>query len=235
MSLLVLASTARELACAAPGIAERDLAELRPVSGRIGRRKAVFCVTGVGPLNAALAAGLCLGRAGEAIGRIEAVLNLGLAGAFDLAATPLCSLWLVRREIWPEYGLNDGKSVTARAFRFPQWERPDGAMIYDELAVSGAELFGFAADDPPFAECSSLTVAGITASFDRASQLWNRYHAELENMEGFAVALAAARAGLPCVEVRSVSNKAGPRKGDEKDFDGALAALGRILPTLNLL
>ena len=63
----------------------------------------------------------------------------------------------------------------------------------------------------------------------------NRYRAELENMEGFAVAYACARAGVPCVEIRAVSNKVGPRAADEKDFPGALAALGRILPALGLL
>lgn len=86
-----------------------------------------------------------------------------------------------------------------------------------------------------FLPCRSLTVAGVSASFVRARDLWNRYHAELENMEGFAVAYACARAGLPCVEIRSVSNKVGPRTKEEKDFPGALQALDAVLPSLNLL
>lgn len=235
MALLVMAATARELASAVPGLEDSALAELRPLAGRLGRRDALFCVSGVGPLNAALAAGFCLGLTLDGGQRIEAVLNIGLAGAFDLTDMPLASLWLVQREIWPEYGLNDGQSVTARAFRFPQWERPDGARIYDSLELAGPEALGAEKAESAFGVCDSLTVAGVTASFPRARQLWNLYHAQLENMEGFAVALAAARAGLPCVEIRSVSNKVGPRRADEKDFDGALAALGQILPTLNLV
>ena len=78
-------------------------------------------------------------------------------------------------------------------------------------------------------------MAGVSASANRVRDLWNRYHAELENMEGFAVAYACARVGIPCVEIRSVSNKAGPRAREEKDFPGALAALENILPALNLL
>ena len=54
-------------------------------------------------------------------------------------------------------------------------------------------------------------------------------------MEGFAVAYACAREGIPCVEARSVSNKVGPRANDEKDFPGALRALTRVLPALNLI
>lgn len=167
---------------------------------RLKHGEALACLTGVGPLNAALALGLCLGRA-EAEGRpVDVVLNAGLAGSFELTRLPLRSLCLVREEIWPEFGLHDGQSVTAEAFSFPLWRRPaptDGghADVRDRLSLdnaAGLAALGFrgAEDALPFRPCRSLTVAGVSASFDRARSLWNRYHAELENMEGFAVAYA---------------------------------------------
>ena len=242
--LLVCAATAAELAHAAPGlVAEDALRELTPVPVRLKGREALFCVTGVGPVNAALALGFCFGltsgaaKGGPAAYRIGAVLNVGLAGAFDLEATPLRALCLVEEEIWPEYGLNDGSSVTARAFSHPQWREADGAPgdVYDRLRLADA---GVVARREPTADAflprRSLTVAGVSASFARARELANRHRAELENMEGFAVAYACARAGVPCVEVRAVSNKVGPRAAGEKDFPGALAALGGILPALGL-
>ena len=70
---------------------------------------------------------------------------------------------------------------------------------------------------------------------NEAADLRARYAAGLENMEGFAVAYACARMGIACVGIRSVSNKVGPRAQDEKDFPGALAALTRVLPALNLI
>lgn len=248
-ALLVCAATARELAAAAPGVAprENELAELRPVPVRLKGRPALFCVTGVGPVNAALAMGFCFGLTSESAGedgqapggglRIGAVLNVGLAGAFDLAETPLRALCLVEEEIWPEYGLNDGSSVTARAFSYPQWRKADGAPedVYDRLRLADAGAVARREPAPgAFLPRRSLTVAGVSASFARAREMANRHRAELENMEGFAVAYACARAGVPCVEVRAVSNKVGPRAADEKDFPGALAALAGVLPALGL-
>lgn len=249
-ALLVCAATARELAAAAPALVPEPerLAELRPVPARLKDRPALLCVTGVGPVNAALALGFCFGltSAGDNAGpeaeistlRIGAVLNVGLAGAFDLRETPLCALCAVREEIWPEYGLNDGTSVTARAFGFPLWSRNDGAPgdVHDRLPLAEtARVARRGAPPEAFLPRRSVTVAGVSASFARARDLADRYGAELENMEGFAVAYACARAGVPCVEIRAVSNKVGPRAPEEKDFPGALAALGAILPALGLV
>lgn len=247
-ALLVCAATAHELACAAPSLiaSEDELAELRPIAARLNGQPALFCVTGVGPINAALALGFCFGltssgaqaREDMASLRIGRVLNIGLAGGFDLELTPLRSLCVITEEIWPEYGLHDGISVTAQAFSYPQWRKADGAPedVYDRLSLADAsELARHKPDAGIFRSCRSLTVAGVSASFARAHELANRYQAQLENMEGFAVAYACARAGVPCAEIRAVSNKVGPRSSDEKDFGGALKALGGILPALGLL
>ena len=76
---------------------------------------------------------------------------------------------------------------------------------------------------------TSLSVAGVSASRQRVGQLRQAHPgALLENMEGFAVALACARQGIACVEVRSVSNRVGPRAPHETDFPGAMRRLADI-------
>ncbi|MDR2819750.1 MAG: futalosine hydrolase [Desulfovibrio sp.] len=234
MPLLICASTTQELAALFPDAAETPTREMQLLPARLKNREVLLCVTGVGPINAALAAGLCFARAEAENRPVRAVLNSGLAGAFDLRRLPLCSLCLAREEIWPEYGLHDGQSVTADAFSFPLWRRDDGTETRDRLPLDDPEVLG-GTKATVFAECRSLTVAGVSASFARAQTLWNRYHADMENMEGFAVAYACARQGIPCVELRCIANKVGPRARDEKDFPGALNALAGILPALNLL
>lgn len=239
MALLICAATAKELAALAPGVfTSASIPEMQPLAGRLQGREAIFLVTGVGPVNAALSAGYCLGLAhgghvgGEAK-TVDAVLCAGVAGAFDLGAAPLLSVWRVSEEIWPEYGLNDGVRVTARAFSYPLWPR-GGEDIYDRLELSPLAALGCGEKPEQWRAGASLTVAGVTASFGRRDALWNAYRAPLENMEGFAVAYACARASVPCVEIRIVANKVGPRGRDEKDFDGAIRALGGILPALGL-
>ncbi|MDE5832062.1 MAG: futalosine hydrolase [Desulfovibrio sp.] len=241
MAILVCASTGRELAALAPALfPDPDkVPEMTPMLVETKQRRLIFINTGVGPLNAALAAGLALGltfdKDKNAPG-VGAILCAGLAGAYDLEKNPLRSLWLVKEEIWPEYGLNDGSDVTARAFSFPLWKR-DEEDVYDRISLNGASALTGKADEEgkPWPSCKSVTVAGVSASFARREKLYNKYGTELENMEGFAIAYAAARAEIPRVEVRAVSNRIGPRSKHEKDFDGALRALGKILPTLNLI
>lgn len=210
--------------------------QLWPVQLKKG--PALCCLTGIGPINAALALGHALSRAAAEGTPISAVLNAGLAGAFDLERHPLRSHCLVQEEIWPEYGLHDGQTVIAGAFGFPQWQPPQGEAVRDRLPLDGPEAlspFGGRCATGLLAPCRSLTVAGVSASFSRAADLRSRYEADLENMEGFAVAYACARQGIACVEIRSVSNKVGPRAKDEKDFPGALHALAQVLPALNLI
>ena len=248
MSLLLCAASGPELAGLLPGFtppgmqagpdAAKSWPEMRLWPLRLKHGPALCCLTGVGPLNAALAMGLAFSRAQAEGTPITAVLNGGLAGAFDLARFPLLEACLVRQEIWPEYGLHDGRSVTAAAFGFPLWQPESGEAVRDSLPLSGTEalhVVGARLKDDIFAPCTSLTVAGVSASLARAADLQARYRADLENMEGFAVAYACARQGVPCVETRCVSNKVGPRAGHEKDFPGALSALTRVLPAFNLI
>ncbi|MBQ7607554.1 MAG: futalosine hydrolase [Desulfovibrionaceae bacterium] len=202
----------------------------------LGRDDVYLSLTGVGPVNAAFATGLAIGALTAKGVTLEALLLFGLAGAYDLTRYPLCSLCRITQEIWPEYGLNDGHSVIAEAFKWPQWQKEDGP-IYDRLSLSDPDTKGLPSGltDSSFLTAESVTVAGVSASYERARTLWDTYHAPLENMEGFAVAYSAMRAGIPVAEIRAVSNKVGPRRADEKDFPGSLAKLGDILPTLNLI
>jgi nucleoside phosphorylase len=55
---------------------------------------------------------------------------------------------------------------------------------------------------------------------------------DVEAMEGFAVLRAAVLAGVPAVEVRAIANEIEEPDRARWDFDGALAALERSLPTL---
>lgn len=220
------------------GGAAQNWPEMRLWPVRLKHGLGLCCITGVGPINAALAMGMAFSRAEGEGTPVTAVCNAGLAGAFDLTERPLLCLCLAREEVWPEYGLHDGRSVTAGAFGFPQWTPPSGEPVRDRLPLAGIDAlkpFGARCAEDAFLPSLSLTVAGVSASFARAADLRARYRADLENMEGFAVAYACARQGVPCVEARCVSNKVGPRTQDEKDFPGALRALSRVLPALNLI
>ncbi|MER7848801.1 futalosine hydrolase [Kitasatospora sp. NPDC096077] len=71
-----------------------------------------------------------------------------------------------------------------------------------------------------------LTVSTVTGSAERAAALAARHPgAAAEAMEGFGVAEAAARFGVPAFELRTVSNPVGPRDRSAWRIGEALAAL----------
>ena len=185
--LLLCAATGKELAAslgkrAPEGLADaRDDRPPRPFPVRLKHGPVLACVTGVGTINAAMTLGVVLASASAARTPVTAAINLGLAGAFDLDAMPLRTHCAVVTEIWPEYGLHDGRSVVAAAFAFPQWDRPaaEGGPVRDRISLADP-------DAPPTVEMprgwkvgplpdaprvSAVTVAGVSASAARARQL----------------------------------------------------------------
>ena len=242
MALLLVSATSEELLALFPDDykpSKELLCEYVPFPaprGLFRHGKPVYCcLTGIGPINAAFAMGQAISLLKNDSISIDHVLITGLAGSHDLERISLRSFCVVTEEIWPEYGLHDGNVVIAQAFRWPLWQNGPNGPVFDRVPLEGLELFDLSKKQAAlFTTCRALTVAGVSASFARTNMLWDRYHADLENMEGFSVAYACQRFALPCTEIRCVSNKTGPRKPDEKDFPGALQKLGILLHTLNL-
>ncbi|MFC8454495.1 futalosine hydrolase, partial [Kitasatospora sp. NPDC057223] len=118
-------------------------------------------------------------------------------------------------------------------------ETPDGFADVTELG------FGTVRHTPPPAAVALaaqalaattgtvLTVSTVTGSAGRAAALAARHPgAAAEAMEGFGVAEAAARHGLPVLEIRTVSNAVGPRDRSAWRIGEALGALERAFAAL---
>lgn len=225
MPVLVAAATGLELRAALNLEADVPQGEIFDVSA-FGR-PVLALVTGIGVINAALSLGRALQR-----GDVAGVLNLGVAGSFDLTAHPLGSVRLVEREIWPEYGLLSSGHCAADArslgFALNGVNATDAAAIFDSLdwdAPAGLARMGLGHGDLTCA--TSLTVSGVTADVERARELFARFGAGLENMEGFALAYATRLSGLPFAELRALSNAVGSRPPKDWNLPGALTALGK--------
>lgn len=232
--MLVLAlATAKELCAALPGAPSGlEPGATAPVA-LPGRRApaAVALVTGVGPVGAALRLGRLLGALGP--GAVAGVVNLGVAGSFDTAALPLGAVAVAARETWPEYGLRTRAGVDAAALGFPVGRAPEGPIgpSLDLAPDAAARALGLALP-AAWPRAAALTVAAASADAATADALRAAHGALLENMEGYALALACREAGLPFLEVRSVSNAVGTRRAGAWNLPGALAALGPALAAL---
>ena len=204
------------------------------VPWRRGGRDCLVVVTGVGPVAAALSLGRAIGLAG---GTVSGLVNLGVAGSYDLSAVPLGSPVAATAEYFPEYGLRGpdaDAAADARGLAFPQLS-PQGRAVFDRLPLTPDVAAAALALTLPEGclRGAGVTVAGVTADADRAAGLVRTCpEAAIESMEGFAAALAAAQAGVPFLELRTVSNRVGARPPRDWDLPAALAALGRACSRL---
>ncbi|MEU8296309.1 futalosine hydrolase [Micromonospora sp. NPDC048909] len=184
---------------------------------------------GVGPAVAGAATARLLALA-EAAGRpYRAVVSAGVAGGFT-ARVAVGGTVLGTASIAADLGA----------------ESPEGFIPIDALGMPPALLGGgstVTADPELLAALRAalpaatvgpvLTVTTVTGTAASAEALSRRHpDAVAEAMEGYGVAVAAAQAGLPFAELRTISNPIGPRDRDAWRLREALAALTEAAPAL---
>jgi futalosine hydrolase len=205
----------------APGVPAEGCA----CEGELAGRRVLPAVTGIGPLNAAFAAGTLLARERRSTGLVLA----GVAGSLDPAGAGIGEVFAVDEEIWPEYGLFRFGALDPRGLGVAQL-KDEGGAVFERLKLDptgAARTMSLNADGLKTA--ASLTVAAAPGDGAAASAL-RRHGAPLVNMEGFAMALACRRAGAPFLEMRAVSDLAG--EPGRPDFKPALDALAQAFHSL---
>jgi futalosine hydrolase len=184
---------------------------------------------GVGPLAAALSLGHRLGREGKLrhAGELQGILNLGLAGTYDPDKAPVGSLVLATDEAYPEYGIWTHYEDKRMPLSFPQAEIA-GRKVFSQLALEPDRALGNIGLNwhSGLQRGGSITVAGVSGTPQRAGRMALFANGLTENMEGFPLALGAAAAHIPFVELRAVSNIAGQRPPHGWNIPAALASLG---------
>ncbi|MFB7294331.1 futalosine hydrolase [Streptomyces rubiginosohelvolus] len=175
---------------------------------------------GAGPAAAAAATAFALASGASASGASSyapygLVVSAGIGGAFT-PVTPLGSLVVADGIVAADLGAETADGflpVTALGFGRDRFTPPP-ALVRAVASATGA------------AAGPVLTVSTVTGSAERAGALLAAHPGALaEAMEGFGVAEAAARADVPVLEVRAVSNAVGPRDRDAWRIGDALAAL----------
>jgi futalosine hydrolase len=146
----------------------------------------------------------------DAIARHQpgAVVLAGLAGTYDAGRTPLESV------------------VVAGSVR---------CVGISAGGRTAAELGFAASDEITLTNGTGLALSVATASGspqEAAARSAEHPDAMIEEMEGYAVALAAATTGVSCTMVRGISNRAGVRDRAEWRVDTALAAVQRTLDSM---
>jgi futalosine hydrolase len=176
---------------------------------------------GVGPAAAAAGTARLL-----AARRYRAVLSAGIAGGFPGRAT-VGGTVLATRSIAADLGA----------------ETPDGFLPVEELGFGTSivecdpmlvKALRTALPEAIVGDVLTLsTVTGTAATTDRLAARFPQ--AVAEAMEGYGVASAAAGAGVPFAELRTISNPIGPRDRAAWRLADAFAALRAAAPALPTL
>ena len=170
---------------------------------------------GVGPAAAAAATATALALSADA--PYALVVSAGIGGGFAGRA---------------ELGELVEASVIVAADLGAQ--SPDGFLSVADLGFGSGEIEAAELGLTGARRGPILTVSTVTGTAERAAELAAR-GGVAEAMEGFGVAEAARQFGVPCGEVRAISNVVGIRQREKWDILGALAALavaGRELSRL---
>ena len=160
-------------------------------------------VAGIGPAAAAAATSATL-----ASDAFDVVISAGIAGGFDV---PLGAAVVASRIVHADLGIktSDGfEPIGSTSLDVPR-------ELTQDLAARTGALTG-----------AVLTVSTVTGTAASAAELRVRYpDAVAEAMEGFGVAVAAARHRVAFAEVRTISNRVGPRDRESWQIPKALGAL----------
>jgi futalosine hydrolase len=159
-------------------------------------------VCGVGLANAGVGAAHAIATHPAAA---DGVVLVGAAGTYDERRQPLGSA-LVAGSVRC-HGIGAGGRTPA------------------ELGFGGHDLLTLSPDGGP----EVVSVAQASRDGRQAAAIAARYpNAVAEEMEGYAVALAARRFGVPAVIVRGISNRAGDRDRSRWQIHPALRSAGRL-------
>jgi futalosine hydrolase len=180
------------------------------------RHPLVVHAVGVGPAAAAAGTARLLAFGETAGAPWRAVLSAGIGGGWA-DAVPVGATVLGTACVAADLGADS----------------PDGFLSLDALGFGSATapvdaaLLGAARAGLPDAVAGPvLTVSTVTGTAAGAAALRARHpDAVAEAMEGYGVAVAAAAAGVPFLELRTVSNPVGPRDRSAWRLGEAFAAL----------
>ena len=168
-------------------------------SGELSGRACRLRVAGVGAANAAHALTLEIEAA-----RPRAAALFGVGGAFPQSGLPVGAAAVATEEIYGDLGADSPDGwLSLERLGFPAVSGPP--PLYNRFPMD-MRLARRAAKASGAALAPFVTVSTCAGTEKRASELYDRFGASVENMEGAAAAHVCALYGLPLLEVRGISN-----------------------------
>jgi futalosine hydrolase len=190
----------------------KDVKKVTPftVTGRLGKNRIVYAVSGIGIANAAHAATLLIEKFSPCL-----VIVFGIGGAYPQAGLKIGDIALAEKEIYADTGV---EGYDAKAIGIPLLKK-GRKKYFNEFPLNKGLVRKVLnlTDQGNIKSGVFLTVSESTGTLRRAKQLKKKYNAICENMEGAAVVHICTRYGVPVLELRGISNIVEDRDTDKWD------------------
>ena len=202
MRILIVAATREEI----PDLmydfkAANNLDNQTFYKSEIENPKSEMLITGVGMVATAFE----MGRHLSANSDYDLVINLGIAGSFDRNIA-LGEVLEITQDTFAELGAeNDNEFLPIDQLGF------GNATYYPDLFMGNLGGFSPALNIRQATAITVNTVHGNEASIKKVTE---RLNPQLESMEGAAFFYACKQFGLPCLQIRAVSNYVEKRNRD---------------------
>ena len=181
-------------------------------TGKLSGRKVVIALTGVGKVNAAMTTTLMLQKF-----RPSEVLFTGIAGGLNPELLP-GDLVIGRETTYHDFGYITFQKQATRATRNPitgeynpEYFKADSVLLAKTLAAAqNVTLLATGNDRRPPKVLLGRIVTGdvFVSSEEKVNQLLREFGADATEMEGAAVAQVCHQQQVPCIVIRSLSDKA---------------------------
>jgi futalosine hydrolase len=217
LRILVVAATPFEIAPVAAKLEHRRTVTSRLEAGRYCAHDVDVLTTGVGMVATAVWCSARLARE-----RYDLALNVGVCGSF-VATLPLAGAVHVVSDTFTELGAEDGEQF----------------LSLEELGLLGRDEFPFRDGRivnvaPPrnavlqaLREVTGITVNTVHGRAASIAAVVERWHPDVESMEGAAFMYTALAHGVPFAQVRVVSNVVERRNRGAWKMTESIAELGR--------
>lgn len=200
--------------------------EIAPVRVALGAETETgYLVSGVGPMETAMRLTRHLAARKDSP---EAVINFGVAGGYLADKAALLDICLAEQEIFGDLGIcSDGRILDLHNEKMSVRTR----FIMDRTLLRRAVAV-LTASDVPMVTGNFVTVSCVSGTALRGNYLRDAHRAVCENMEGASVAMVCAEFGLPCVELRCISNLVDDRNTEHWQMQEACRRGGEAVALL---
>ncbi len=158
------------------------------------------------------------------------VINIGIAGSFNLVKFPIGSASLIEKEYFADLGFETNEGFKT-LFSYGIYDKDlfpykNGALYRAKLSDNFERVLS------KYAPATGVTVQSVTGEPIKVTNIKNLYSADIESMEGAAIYYVCLLEGVPSFEIRTVSNAVGERDKSKWDIPYALKTLNSCCNTI---